>query len=147
MNFNGEPWELALLIFGFTQFTLATCVGIVNVARYRNDHGSLNMGLFYVSAIMCLGVRAAYFLNELIWGNPNAMFGLTVMPAYFSCSVAFSQALIYYLLFLKLNIIYLNKNIEDEPKFQMKEKLAGLLAAIPILGIPISFIVQYAIMV
>jgi len=147
MKWDSERLEFALLILGFTQFTLASGVGVVNVARYRHAHGSLNMGLFYVSAILCLGVRAVYFLNELIWENPDAMFGLTVMPAYFSCSVAFSQSLIYYLLYLKLNMIYLNQNIQDEQKFQVKEKLAGVLAAIPILGMPISFIAQYSVMV
>lgn len=117
------------------------------MCKYSHDHGSFSMGMFYGSAILCLGVRAVYFLNELIWNQPDAMFALTLMPAYFSCSVAYSQSLIYFLLFLKLNMIYLSQNVQDLPKYLLYEKLFGAVATIPVFVVPISFITQYAVMI
>jgi len=84
------PANLFIFYIGLILFLLAALAGVYNMVRFGKTHGGYTMGLFYVFSTLCLLSRSGYFLNEIVWGNRIAIFSLTVLPGYLSCSVAVS---------------------------------------------------------
>jgi hypothetical protein len=126
--------NLFIFYTGLILFLLAAFAGFFNMFRFGKNHGGYTMGLFYVSSTLCLLARAGYFLNEIVWKNRVALYGLTVLPGYLSCSVAASQSIIYLCLFFKLS-----QQAEDDSL--RKEKISIILASVFIIGFPLSFII------
>lgn len=126
--------DLCIFYTGLILFLLAALAGVFNMFRFGRTHGGYTMGLFYVSSTLCLLARAGYFLNEIVWNNRVALFGLTVLPGYLSCSVAASQSIIYLCLFYKLTV-----STKDE--FRRKVRISVSIASVFIIGFPLSFVI------